>query len=137
MGCSYIGMSIIFIILYILIGWIWQLPQTLIGFCFSWFFHNIHVGPAGFKYVLVKNSNLPCICLGEYLFIGNTDLTRFCYGRGILSRKFGPLFIPLISIPSIILILIGENWFMSFYGTKKSIKYGTKTDYKEKKILAI
>ena len=115
-----------FLILYVLIGWIWQFPQTLFGFILSRFFVcHIHISPAGFKFVLVPG--IPAMCLGEYLFIGNTDLTRFCYGRGILSRKFGPLFIPLITIPSIALLMMGESWFMSFYGTRKSMRYGIKT----------
>jgi hypothetical protein len=115
-----------YLILYILVGWIWQFPQTFLGWFLSQFFKDKHIGPAGFKYVLVRSPSFPVICLGEYLFIGSTNLTRFIFGRAILSRRLGPLFIPLISLPSITLILIGKNWFMSYWGTKESMKYGIK-----------
>jgi len=115
-----------FLVLYILIGWIWQFPQTLLGWFLSRFFKTQHIGPAGFKFVLVRSPGFPAVCLGEYLFIGTSSLTRFCFGRGILSRKLGPLFIPLISLPSIALLLLGKNWFMSYWGTIKSMKNGIK-----------
>jgi hypothetical protein len=116
-----------FVILYILVGWIWQFPQTLLGWVLSKFFkESTHIGPAGFKYVIVRSPGFPVMCLGEYLFIGNTSLTRFCFGRGVLSRKLGPLFLPLISLPSITLLLLGKNWFMCYWGTKESMKNGIK-----------
>ena len=115
-----------FLALYILVGWIWQFPQTLLGWLFSRPFKTQHIGPAGFKFVLVRSPGFPVVCLGEYLFIGNPSLTRFCFGRGILSRQLGPLFIPLISLPSIALLLLGKNWFMSYWGTIKSMKNGIK-----------
>lgn len=120
-------MDFIFTILYILIGWVWQFPQTLLGWIFSKFSPPSHIGPAGFKFILVRSKNFPVVCLGEYLFVGNTSLTRFVFGRGLLSRKFGPLFLPLISLPSIALLMLGKNWFMWYWGTKESIKYGIKT----------
>ncbi len=121
-------MDILFTLLYVLVGWVWQFPQTLLGWTLSRFFkESTHIGPAGFKFVLVKSPGFPVICLGEYLFIGNPGLTRFCFGRGILSRQLGPLFIPLISLPSIALLLLGRNWYMNFWGTIKSMKNGIKT----------
>lgn len=122
-------MVIIIWCLYILIGWIYQFPQTLLGWIVSLCLSDssIHIGPAGFKYVLIRSDKFQCICLGEYLFIGNTGLTRYSYGRGILSRRLGPLFIPLVSIPSLLLLVFGgKNWFLSYWSTKLSIKYGLK-----------
>ena len=119
-------MRAVYIILYVVIGWIWQFPQTLIGWLVSRFFKDRHIGPAGFNYVLVRSQYFPVICLGEYLFIGKTNLTRFCYGRGILSRRFGPLFLPIISFPSLILFLVGVDWYMNFWGTIESLRIADK-----------
>ena len=115
-----------FKVLYLIVALIWQFPQTIFGFCLSKFFDKPHIGPGGFKYVLVRSEIIPCIVLGEYVFIGNTELVRFGYGRGTLSRQFGPLFLPLISLPSIALLMLGKNWYLGFYGTRKSIEYGFK-----------
>ena len=115
-----------YVVLYILVGWVWQFPQTLLGWVVSRFFKIQHIGPAGFKFILVRSPNFPAICLGEYLFIGSTNLTRFCYGRGIMSRRLGPLFILLISLPSMALLILGKNWFMSYWGTRKCMNYGLK-----------
>ena len=122
-------MYVLIVFLYVLIGWIWQFPQTILGFIVSRFFKDIHIGPAGFKIVLVRSSKFPCMCLGEHLFVGNLNLFRFVYGRGIVSRKLGPLFFPLISFPSIALLMLGKSsWFMTFYGTRWSIKNGARID---------
>lgn len=111
--------------LYIVVGWVWQFPQTLLGWIIYKTIKNpvVHIGSAGFKFILIRNENFPPICLGEYLFTGNTNLTRFLYGRGILSRKLGPLFIPLVSIPSILLLIMGKPWYLNYWGTRESMKY--------------
>ena len=104
--------------------WIWQFPQNIIG----WFMalgKTRHVGPAGFKFVGVGKEGIG-FCLGEYLFTGG-GITRFIYGRGILSRKFGPLYLPLIPLPTLLLIMFGgESLVMNFPPTKWAMKYGRK-----------
>jgi hypothetical protein len=109
------------ILYYLLYGilWIWQLPQNISGFLLALFFRQQHIGPAGFKFIQVKY--VPGFCLGEYLFIGSTEVTRFIYGRGLLSRILGPFFLPLITLPTILVIILGNDFlFLNLYATKWS-----------------
>ena len=112
-------------ILYIIVC-IWQFPQILFGFILARFYTR-HIGPAGFKFVNLRSSWIPGFSLGEYLFIGNPRLTRFMYGRGVLSRIFGPLFFPIITLPTFLVGLTGsEFYFFQLYATRWSMKLGKK-----------
>jgi hypothetical protein len=44
-----------------------------------------------------------------------------------LSRMFGPLYLPLITLPTLLLIMFGgESLVMNFPPTKWAMKYGRK-----------
>lgn len=114
-----------------LLFWIWQLPQNILGFLLVRE-ERQHIGPAGFKYHYVPKWWIPCVCLGEYLFVSTPGLTRFAYGRGVLSVIFGPLYLFVIAIPSFLVLVIGRNeyYYLGFYATRWAMKLGSRKPYK-------
>ena len=114
-------------IIYVLF-WVWQLPQNVLGWLLSARHRNRHIGPAGFKYIH-SDGWIPCMCLGEYLFIGPSSLVRFAYGRGVLSVIFGPLYLPFISLPAIFVSLFGRYYYMAHYSTRWALKIGKRKPY--------
>ena len=106
-------------ILYICI-WIWQFPQNLMGIVLMWK-KKRHILPAG---LICTQWKYPTLCLGEYLFVSTPDLLRFSWGRGILSRILGPMYIPFISIPSFLCLIIYRNpgHYLDLYATRLTLK---------------
>ena len=113
------------IIIYWLI-WIWQLPQNILGVILKLCTKGSQkIGPAGFKYIYSPGFVFPVIVLGEYIFVKDPGLCKYGYGRSILSMIMGPLFLPLVSIPSFFIVLTGnELWYMYFYANRWSMKLG-------------
>lgn len=87
--------------------YLWQLPQNLIGAAlFYWYYRD------GDKYPWNKESDVKINCysekmkggitLGQYIIV--QDLYYACheYGHTVQSKILGPLYLPVIGIPSII-----------------------------------
>ena len=105
--------------------WIWQGPQNCLGWILSRGEREPHIGPAGFKFYLT-GWWIPCVVLGQYVFVKEPGLTRFGYGKSTLSIIFGPLFLLIVSIPSFLLMICGQYYYLLYWATKWSLRVGSK-----------
>ena len=121
-----------YLILYFLFYWIWQGPQTFIGWFLSLGKSPSHIILAGVEIYRVKWV-WPGLCLGKYIFISDTTygtfMLRHQIGHFIQSNKLGPLYIPFILIPAFIglCISLGSNqnfslWYTETWANKLSAK---------------
>lgn len=89
-----------------LIYWTWCFPQTVIGIIYFLISKNNHVKVEKYKHSIVTTLNREHtggFCWGKYIFIdktSNKDLIKHEYGHTLQSFILGPLYIPVIWIPS-------------------------------------
>lgn len=84
--------------------WIWQLPQNLVGLLFLLFIQGEvkhKLGSIKFYYAKTFPGG---ITLGEYVIVGTKKekTVRHEFGHVKQSRILGPLYLPVIGLPSII-----------------------------------
>ena len=105
---------------------IWQLPQHIIAYMIMVVNHKSikqMVNKDGIRYYLVKHLSNCGISLGNYIFLdadGNYDniIVRHEYGHQIQSLIFGPLYLIVIGLPSIIGNIINRikyKYFRKYY----------------------
>lgn len=94
-------------------NWIWQLPQNLCGLVFKYLSKNNRIGKVetevtkslGVEALIKKSPG--SVSLGKYIFlspIGSKDnftIEHEC-GHNIQSKKWGPLYLIVFGIPSIL-----------------------------------
>ena len=93
-----------------LMAFTWELPQTLLALLFMFFFRTRKLEGNGRVRRVHSNGYLTCFSLGEFQFYAIRDLTRPSWdetqrhetGHSVQSRIFGPLYLILIAIPSVI-----------------------------------
>lgn len=113
--------------LYVLCQCTWGLPQTLVGFVI--FLLNIRRHHFIYKGAVATQWKLGgSVSLGLFLFLGMSheeptseyekDLIRHEYGHTIQSLILGPLFLPIIGLPSVV-------WAGMFqkYRKKRKVSY--------------
>lgn len=127
--------------------WIWQFPQNIIGYLMTR--RPEHVGMVSVEHMFpvyftnnVFNSG---VCLGDYIIL---DYQKYCgtkfsadakkheYGHHIQSLIFGPLYLFIIGLPSVIRNLYGRyrmndktveeklKWYYSGYPERWADKLG-------------
>lgn len=84
--------------------WIWQLPQNLVGLLFLLFIQGEvkhKLGSIKFYYAKTFPGG---ITLGEYIIVGTKKekTVRHEFGHVKQSRILGPLYLPVIGLPSVI-----------------------------------
>ena len=111
-----------------ILKWVWQLPQNLLALCLE----DLLCKAALRKYkvndvtIIISYVIVSAMSLGNYIFINPKYLStsiRHEYGHCRQSEILGPLYLPIIGIPSlshnIIRVLcrkIGITWnYYSFY----------------------
>lgn len=84
--------------------WIWQLPQNLVGLLFLLFIRGEVKHKLGSIKFYYANTFPGGITLGEYIIVGTKkELTvRHEFGHVKQSRILGPLYLPVIGLPSVI-----------------------------------
>lgn len=87
--------------------WIWQAPQNICGLVY-----RIGKRRAYGKYYVAKQA----VCLGDYVFIRDSDDIAHEDGHRIQSHMLGPLYLPVIGIPSFFLWL----WDVVFYWKRQT-----------------
>lgn len=97
-------------LLYILWQWTWGLPQNLVGLGFYLFYRR--KGCPSFSYqgarVTVWTNHAGSMSMGRYLFMapgwrpGNHRLLAHEYGHTIQSLFFGPVYLLVVGLPSIL-----------------------------------
>ncbi|MBO4393019.1 MAG: hypothetical protein J5800_01635 [Spirochaetales bacterium] len=112
-----------------LLAFTWELPQTLVALIFMLFFRTWGMDGKGRVRRVHFNSYLTCFSLGEFLFFAQRDLSRPSWdetvrhetGHSIQSRIFGPLYLILIALPSVIWNALARmdnrsgRWFSRHY----------------------
>ena len=109
-----------------ILSYIYQLPQNIIGLLISTLpniskkvhtINNINI------YLIQNNNTMESMSIGQYIFINPSAqdgiILRHEYGHTLQSKILGPLYIPLIVIPSFIWCYLGNannlNHYYSFY----------------------
>ena len=97
-------------ILYVLWQWSWGLPQNLVGLCF--FLYYRAKGCRNFSYqgarVTIWTNPSGSMSMGRYLFLEphwtpqDHRLLAHEYGHTIQSLFFGPLYLLIVGLPSIL-----------------------------------
>lgn len=113
--------------------YIWQLPQNIVGLLIILYIK----GETKHVYQNIKYyyyDPFPGgISLGNYLIIGNkwSQTIKHEFGHAIQSRMLGPLYLPVIGIPSIIwawlygpIIKETKNGYYRFYTERWADKLG-------------
>lgn len=92
------------ILLFRLWQWLWGLPQNLLGFLLM-IYHRKNRRSAYRECVVIHWGGTGSMSLGMFLFLGNAKDPRVLvheYGHSIQSLILGPLYLPVIGIPSFI-----------------------------------
>lgn len=120
--------------------YIWQLPQNLLGLIMLLFMkpYVLKENYKGITYVVSKKMS-GGISLGNYVILSNTyrDKNRYYkdlnheWGHTRDSRMFGPLYLIVIGLPSIIwawiygtIIKPTQNGYYKFYTEKRADHFG-------------
>lgn len=112
-----------------LLAFTWELPQTLIALLFMLFFRTQRLDCKERVRRIHSDGYLTCFSLGEFQFYARRELTspfwdetqRHETGHSVQSRIFGPLYLILIAVPSVIwngLSRMGNRagiWFYRHY----------------------
>ncbi len=94
--------------LYKTLSWLWQLPQHIIAQVLILFSTKVILNNQGLNFkiylcpIFIKNSGLS---LGKYILVGkgyNNNIILHELGHTIQSRYWGPLYLLIIGIPSVI-----------------------------------
>ncbi len=107
----------------------WELPQTILALLFMLLFKTKKLDKNGRIRRIHDNRYLTCFSLGEFIFFGRkyTDYPswertqKHEFGHSIQSRILGPLYLPLIAIPSVICNMLSRmdnrtgKWFYRHY----------------------
>ena len=117
--------------------WLWQLPQNLIALLLYnilgyWSYYG---GKYRDNYIIVCKAALSSFALGDYMFLtpfSNERAMDHELGHCRQSEILGPLYIPIIAVPSLLnnlydrlLTLIGKEYdYFSFYTEKWANKLG-------------
>lgn len=123
--------------------WIWQLPQNIVGLCvLAWaklFGGDYREFRLKDVYVFYFQKFSGALTLGRYIFIHDyamhvvrgqrqTNTEKHEYGHTIQSKIFGPLYLFVIGLPSIIHAAIHDNKkhgsYYHFYTEKWADKLG-------------
>jgi hypothetical protein len=93
-----------------LLLWSWCLPQSLLGLLvYSYFklFDRTTVRAEFKEVMIVLNSSISC-SLGRYIFITNIREKSLLheYGHTMQGYIFGPLYLPMVGLPSLIFAVI-------------------------------
>lgn len=92
------------ILLFCLWQWLWGLPQNLLGFLLM-IYHCKNRRSTYRECVVIHWGGTGSMSLGMFLFLGNAKDPRVLiheYGHAIQSLILGPLYLPVIGIPSFI-----------------------------------
>lgn len=109
-----------------LLFWIWQLPQNLLGlFLLLWYkrekvYHKLNGRTFYFTTEMPSG-----ISIGNYIIMNREDKEdgmKHEYGHSIDSRRFGPIYLLVIGIPS----LLGNIYDSLFH---KNWKYSTACEW--------
>lgn len=90
-------------VIYNILFWSWNLPQTLIGFFIVWLF-DLQKEKCPFDGISLYNAGgyFSGVSLGKYIILSNCSITNIQheYGHTVQGFIFGPLYLILIGIPS-------------------------------------
>lgn len=84
--------------------WVWGLPQNLLGFLLM-IYHRKDRRSTYRECVVIHWGGTGSMSLGMFLFLGNKKDPRVLvheYGHTIQSMFLGPLYLPVIGIPSFV-----------------------------------
>jgi hypothetical protein len=93
--------------------YIWQLPQTMLGFLMAKLtgtYSEDIPDPWG-NIKVYRTDKFAGISLGSYIIIGTWEgsiTLRHEYGHCLQSRYLGPLYLPVVGIPSFIMAVISR-----------------------------
>ena len=117
--------------LYRLIQFTWGLPQTAAGLILFLFFYKYRHFAYRNAIITAWSDGADCVSLGPFIFISESFLTtpeesdgvsltpalerilRHEYGHSVQSMILGPLYLPLVGLPSILwcrVPSIGRSW---------------------------
>jgi len=116
-------------ILFWLMAFTWELPQTLVALLFLLLFRTEGITGNNRIWRVHFNKYLTCASLGEFLFFGDRyigtpywdETVRHETGHSVQSRLFGPLYLILIGLPSCIWNVLSRmnnkagRWFSRHY----------------------
>lgn len=118
-------------IIYALV-WIWQAPQNILGWLFTLGKKPAHILPAGVKLYRI-DTLWPILVLGNYIIVSDKVLgipgwIRHCFGHFLQSFRLGPLYLLVISIPSVFWFITCPKveYYMEFYTEKWANKLSKK-----------
>lgn len=101
---------------------IWQAPQEIIGFIFIVFFFGwrkiVDMSDYKTSYVFYIDKFPGGMSLGRFIFINpfERDLILHEWGHSIQSMIFGPLYLIVIGLPSLVwALLYKSSWKKSYY----------------------
>ena len=112
-----------------LLAFTWELPQTILALILMLLLHVQKYDGKGRIRLLHHNSFLTSFSLGEFIFFNQwepyhnswDETQRHEAGHSVQSRIFGPLYLILIALPSVIWNLLSRmkgktgNWFHRLY----------------------
>jgi hypothetical protein len=89
--------------------YIWQLPQHIVALCIiAIIWRNIIIHKKEDSLIVISNSLMGGVSLGNYIFMPreNNNMLKHELGHSKQSRIFGPLYLIIIGIPSLLHNLI-------------------------------
>lgn len=98
-------------------AWLWEQPQTLLGLAnlaLSALLGNVRGVRSGGDRVLVELVGEGAVSLGVFVFHASRDSRvvpvgpenlRHELGHAVQSRAFGPLYLPVVGVPSVLRVL--------------------------------
>lgn len=102
--------------------WFWQLPQVLVGLCFltSYLRHGriVKMQPYKGSFIFKIRDFKGGVCFGPIIFVNawNWELIKHEFGHARQSRYFGPLYLLIIGLPSLIWASVYKaHWKKSYY----------------------
>ena len=103
----------------------WELPQTLLALVLICVLHAKRLDGKGRVFLVHRRRILTCFSLGEFIFFDDwapdDETVRHETGHSVQSRIFGPLYLLLIGLPSIVWNMLSRmrgsrgRWFSSRY----------------------
>jgi hypothetical protein len=118
----------------IVFSYLWQLPQNLMGLCL-WGILKIlnriisvdrhHKLPGIIRVIWIRVPNL-AVSLGSYIFVDtryHAVTVMHEYGHSIQSRRWGPLYLPVIGVLSAIFCNLWDDLFHRKWDIERRLQW--------------
>ena len=98
-----------------LLMYLWQLPQNLLGLLYRdilTYKDEVYLLNTTENFTLYTKDTSGCVTLGRYIFISSragSDTIKHEIGHVKQSQILGPLYLPLIGIPSILQVIVHKK----------------------------